>query len=88
MEAPSFPLTAGKYLVTGGREVTTVLTINSDGDNWKLDDNASLYDVTHLPCRSARYKPKSNDSSLHNANAKEFPVSPGGLMPEVKGFNK
>ena len=33
-----------------------VLTV--EDDNWELDSGATLYDVTHLPCRSARYTPK------------------------------
>ena len=47
------------YLVTGGRFVTTVLTIANQGTTWSLDakDGATLYDVTHLPCRAARYEP-------------------------------
>jgi hypothetical protein len=61
MEKPDFPLSPGKYLVTGGREVTTMLTIypkDKDGvQRWELDKGAKLYDVTHLPCRSARYVP-------------------------------
>ena len=47
-------LTLGKYLVTGDREVTTVLTVQADGTNWELLEG-TLHDVTHLPCRSARY---------------------------------
>ncbi len=54
MEKPDFPMPPGRYMVTGGREVTTVLTVDADG-GWKLDNGAKLYDVTHLPCRSARY---------------------------------
>ena len=62
MEKPDFPITPGKYLVTGGRETTAVLTIGEDG-GWTLanaDTKAgapavTLHDVTHLPCRSARY---------------------------------
>ena len=61
MERPSFPIAAGKYVVTGGREVTAVLTIHPKGDDgvqrWELNDNATLYDVTHLRCRAARYSP-------------------------------
>ena len=53
MEKPIFPLPAGKYVVTGGREVTTVLTIfpaDKNGETrWALDNGAKLYDVTHLP---------------------------------------
>ncbi|KAG7347683.1 hypothetical protein IV203_016388 [Nitzschia inconspicua] len=94
MEAPKFPLQAGRYLVTGGRLVTTGLTIDSDG-RWKLDEG-TLYDVTHLPCRSARYQPLLDATSAGNdsygtplaANPSNFPVAPGALMPEVNGCNK
>lgn len=62
MEKPDFPVPPGKYLVTGGREATAILTIDKDG-GWSLtnaDTSAAappvtLHDVTHLPCRSARY---------------------------------
>ena len=37
----------------GGRETTTVLTVGTEGQ-WSLTDGATLHDVTHLPCRSAR----------------------------------
>jgi hypothetical protein len=94
MEQPEFPLPPGKYLVTGDRKVTTVLTVNpadKNGDmRWKLDDGATLYDVTHLACRSARYRPENGDRSCSPANAQEsaFPVSPGGAMPPVRGCKK
>jgi hypothetical protein len=80
MESPDFPLPPGRYLVTGGRSVTTSLTIDNNG-GWKLGDNAKLTDVTHLPCRSARY---SGGSPL-SANTKDFPVKPGAKMPKVEG---
>ena len=88
MEAPKFPLQEGRYLVTGGRMVTTGLTIDKAG-NWKLDDG-TLYDVTHLPCRSARYTPMSSteNGSPLTANPKDFPVTPGAIMPSVPGCNK
>eukprot|EP00435_Cladocopium_sp_Y103_P048241 s756_g14.t1 len=64
MEKPEFPMPPGKYLVTGDREVTTTLTVSEKDANgvqtWSLGDNAKLYDVTHLPCRSARYTPQGN----------------------------
>lgn len=85
MEAPQFPLQPGRYLVTGGRLVTTVLTINEQGD-WKLDDG-KLYDVTHLPCRSARYQPTGRGSPL-TARTSDFPVTPGAEMPQVPGCSK
>src|ERR1700719_1466960 len=48
MEKPTFPLPPGKYLVTGDRKVTTVLTIqpkDKDGNQrWELADGATLYD--------------------------------------------
>ena len=92
MEQPYFPLPAGRYLVTGGRLVTTGLTIMEDG-SWKLDEG-TLYDVTHLPCRSARYTPLEKASTTDlvgsplTANPKDFPVAPGAPMPSVPGCNK
>jgi len=94
MEQPTFPIPPGKYLVTGDREVTTVLTIHpadKDGNRrWELDDQATLYDVTHLACRSARYTPTTGDSSCSPANVQKtaFPVTPGGAMPPVEGCQK
>ncbi len=87
MEAPDFPLKEGKYLVTGGRKVTTTLTVEKGG-KWKLDEG-TLFDVTHLPCRSARYQPISGGEEGAGtptaANPKDFPVTPGAIMPSVPG---
>ena len=94
MEKPTFPLPPGKYLVTGDREMITVLTIHpSDEDGnrrWDLERNATLYDVTHLPCRSARYTPTSSKTPCTPASAalENFPVAPGGAMPHITGCNK
>jgi hypothetical protein len=94
MESPDFPLPAGKYLVTGDRAVTTVLTIHpkdADGtQRWELADGAKLYDVTHLPCRSARYAPMSPGAACSPAKARksDFPVTPGAAMPAVEGCAK
>ncbi|MCX6590553.1 MAG: hypothetical protein NTZ56_03420 [Acidobacteria bacterium] len=94
MENPTFPLRAGKYLVTGDRDVTAVLTVHpkdKDGNQrWELADNATLYDVTHLGCRSARYTPAQGAMACSPANAttKGFPVTPGAAMPAVNGCNK
>merc|ERR1719445_2462102 len=63
MEKPEFPLPAGKYVVTGGRETQAILTVAENGDDWELSDGAVLHDVTHLPCRSARYQPLSEAGS-------------------------
>jgi hypothetical protein len=93
MEKPDFPVPPGKYLVTGDREVTAALTIypkDKDGkQRWELADGATLYDVTHLGCRSARYTPVTNNScSPTSAPKKAFPVSPGATMPSVDGCHK
>jgi hypothetical protein len=93
MEAPDFPLPAGKYLVTGDRDVTSVLTIHPRDRNgnqrWELADGATLWDVTHLGCRSARYTPVSaNSCSPAKARQSAFPVLPGGKMPPVDGCQK
>jgi hypothetical protein len=94
MEQPTIPLPPGKYVVTGARKVTAILTIHptdSHGDRrWKLDQGATLYDVTHLACRSARYTPAVVGGSCSPANAKQtaFPIAPGGAMPPVEGCTK
>lgn len=82
-----------RYVVTGDREVTTVLTVFEDG-RWELQ-KGTLYDVTHLPCRSARYTTPSSSSgdssnkcSPTSANQKDFPVKPGAEMPLVSGCSK
>ena len=91
MEKPTFPLPAGKYLVTGDRDVTTVLTVHPKDKNgnqrWELADGATLYDVTHLGCRSARYTPAkaANACSPANAPTNGFPVNPGDGRQTVRG---
>jgi hypothetical protein len=94
MERPEFPVGPGKYLVSGDREVTAVLTIYpkaSDGtQRWELDKGATLYDVTHLGCRSARYTPATRGGVCSPAKAPRnaFRVAPGAAMPPVDGCNK
>ena len=94
MEKPDFPVTPGRYIVTGGREATTLLTVdepNEKGEQgWRLEDSGvTLYDVTHLPCRSARYIPKKGENrSPADAQWTDFPVTPGGEMPAVEGCDK
>ena len=94
MEKPDFPVPPGKYIVTGAREVTTVLTVHpmdKDGDQrWELDGGAAIHDVTHLRCRSARYTPAmlGRPCSPAKAQTTAFPVAPGGVMPPVEGCNK
>ena len=89
MESPEFPMPAGVYLVTGDREITSVLTVqaaSADGrQRWELADRATLYDVTHLRCRSAVYTPAKAGGSCSPTAAREsdFPVAPGAAMPPV-----
>ncbi len=94
MEKPEFPLPPGKYIVTGGRAAMSVLTVfaaDKDGaQRWALDNDVKLFDVTHLPCRSARYSPQSSNASCSPAKARmaSFPVSPGASMPPIDGCRK
>ena len=58
----------------------TVHPMGKDGDNrWELDEGATLHDVTHLPCRFARYTPATSDSACSPAKALKtaFRVTPG-----------
>jgi hypothetical protein len=92
MEKPHFPVPPGKYVVTGGRAMTTVLTIDPPNDvgeqRWSLQDG-KLHDVTHLPCRAAKYSPVSNSgASPADARVSDFPVTPGATMPPVEGCTK
>lgn len=90
MEAPQFPLPPGRYVVTGGREAQAVLTVEAaDADGvqaWSLDQGASIYDVTHLRCRAARYVPQSGflSCSPEAVNRNFFPMTLGAPMPLVK----
>lgn len=94
MEQPQYGVAPGKYVVTGDRRVTTTLTIHSKGadgkQHWELADGAVLYDVTHLRCRSARYKRTTSGGSCTPASAAQdtFPVDPGAAMPLVGGCSK
>jgi hypothetical protein len=94
MEQPDFSLPPGKYLVTGDRTVQTTLTVYSKDSTgtqrWELADGATLYDVTHLRCRSARYTPAANNTSCTPASVQQsqFPVEPGAAMPLVGGCSK
>lgn len=87
METPVFGLAAGEYLVTGGREVTSVLTVGAPdatgAQSWALSEGV-LGDVTHLACRAANYTPVAGAGcSPAQARSFDFPVGPGEAMPPV-----
>lgn len=93
MEQPEFPLAPGQYIVTGLRQMTSLLTVHepdaTGNQRWELDRGANLYDVTHLGCRSARYTPVSaNSCTPANAPQDAFRVKPGADMPPVDGCHK
>ncbi len=94
MEKPEFPLAAGQYVVTGGRQVTTILTIGAPdatgAQSWSLADGATLGDVTHLGCRAAKYTPETAgaECSPALAPASVFPMSPDRTMPSVQSCTK
>lgn len=93
MEAPVFPMPPGRYVVTGGREVTSVLTVqpvDADGHQaWALSHGATIYDVTHLRCRAALYTPLDGQTCTPDAASDDsFPVRVGDAMPAVSGCAK
>lgn len=94
MEKPEFPMPAGTFVVTGDRETTSVLTVHPKGadgkQRWELADGATLYDVTHLRCRSAVYTPAQAGGACTPTQARQsdFPVAPGAAMPPVTGCAK
>ena len=90
MEAPVFPVPAGQYVVTGGREVTSVMTVQEPDaagkQAWSLADGATLFDVTHLRCRAALYTGQA--CSPDKTPTDVFPMREGIAMPEVEGCDK
>jgi hypothetical protein len=94
MEAPEYALEPGRYLVTGGRATIAVLTIHakdaSGAQRWELGSGATIHNVTHLKCRSARYRPAAGGDTCTPAKASQsdFPVTPGAEMPPVAGCSK
>jgi len=94
METPE-PLPPGKYKVMWlnrprpyGVETVT-LTVAPDM-SWSLGGGATLHSVTHMPCRCAMYSPPEGTDSCvpENLPADEFPVTPGAMMPAVRGCDK
>ena len=94
MKAPEFPIPAGQYYVTNGEENISLLTVeqpDADGKQaWSLSDDKTISDVTHGPCRSARYTPASETStcSPEYADRTAFPLKPGETPPVVSGCNR
>jgi hypothetical protein len=91
MEEPQPFVPAGRYMVTGDRVVQTVLTISEKDakgvQSWELANGASLYDVTHLRCRAARYTTSAGSAACTPGmvDPARFPVPPGDKMPLVSG---
>eukprot|EP00747_Dinoflagellata_sp_TGD_P221454 gnl/TRDRNA2_/TRDRNA2_93285_c0_seq1.p4 gnl/TRDRNA2_/TRDRNA2_93285_c0~~gnl/TRDRNA2_/TRDRNA2_93285_c0_seq1.p4 ORF type:complete len:101 (+),score=14.40 gnl/TRDRNA2_/TRDRNA2_93285_c0_seq1:275-577(+) len=86
METPEALPLEKRYLVTGGRKTTAVLTVRKDG-SWELS-KGKLYDVTHLPCRSALYTPAEGGVCMPTKEGQAlFPVKPGAKMPKLEGCN-
>ena len=76
-----------RYIVTGDRKITTVLSVYDNG-RWQLE-KGTLYDVTHLPCRSARYTGQAGSCQpTAAAKDRDFPVKPGAAMPPIPGCQK
>jgi hypothetical protein len=96
MQPPEFPVPARKYLVSGDREVVTTLIIHPKDENgvmaWELEDkSAVLHDVTHLPCRSARYTPETGNSGTcipTNVDSRVYPLRPDDETPAITGCQK
>ncbi|XDZ65665.1 hypothetical protein AB8880_12195 [Alphaproteobacteria bacterium LSUCC0684] len=94
MKAPDFPISPGKYLVTNGEDHASLLTIeqpDKDGkQKWSLSDGKTIGNVTHGPCRSARYTPigESGTCTPENADLSAFPLKPGEQLPPVSLCNR
>ena len=78
--------------MTGGREITTTLTIAPPAEGtqrWSLA-TGTVADVTHLACRAAVYSAETATTPCTPAAARpyDFPVTPGATMPPVGGCKK
>ena len=52
---------------------------------WELDRGATLYDVTHLGCRSARYTPAAGPDPVPRKDVTEgFSCARRAAMPPVE----
>jgi hypothetical protein len=93
MEQPQFPLPPGRYLAASRPD-----SPSSCYHQWL--DESTLYDGTHLPCRSAQYRPLAiKDGAVvtagakplspqSSANLRDFPDATGAAMPSIKGHSK
>ena len=94
MKAPEFPMPAGQYYVTNGEDDMSLLTVekpDAEGKQaWSLSDDKMIKNVTHGPCRSARYTPTTSTGtcSPKDADQKAFPLKPGEQPPEVTGCDR
>ncbi len=94
MRAPDFPISAGQYYVTNGEDQIALLTIEApdkDGKQaWSLSDGKTIKDVTHGPCRSARYTPMgaSGTCTPEKADLADFPLKPGEEVPPIEMCNR
>ena len=94
MNAPEFPIPARQYYVTNGEENIFLLTVgeaDAEGKQaWSLTDDKTIGDVTHGPCRSARYTPESESGSCSPkyADRSAFPLKPSEAPPLVSRCNK
>lgn len=100
MENPQ-PLPAGRYKVVwlnnqppGTYSYTPTVELTVTGDSWTLGSaagvRATLDDVTHRPCRSAKYTtpPGGGPCVPDHVPQQLFPITPGGPMPAVSGCDK
>lgn len=94
MKAPEFPIPAGQYYVTNGEEHVSLLTVESPDSQgkqaWSLSDGKTISNVTHGPCRSARYTPTgvSETCSPKYVDLSAFPLKPGEAPPLVDGCDR
>ena len=84
---------AGKYVVTGDREMQAVLTVHPKSDDgvqrWELSDNATLYDVTHCDAARRLFAGRGREFVFPREGAAiVLPGGPGATMPPVEGCNK
>ena len=81
-------------MVTNAVDNISVLTVENpdvDGNQfWRLSWGRTLGEITHLKCRSARFRPlaKGGDCSPKLADQSAFPLQPDQDPPEVANCSR